>query len=151
MLRMSPITHMCQEVLCRGYHRTHRLDRRFLTLVWHVLACIGMGHGGTGQRKAPKTDMMVHARRGCPWADPGCSSCSHPIPILHRAPLVMGAPCGRFRAAVRWLQVGTQVGTTGANLQGLHWSEPSLGSGPDPGRHPDPWLIHLQAWIKAWI
>ena len=114
---MSPITHMCQGVMCRGYHRTPRPDRRFLTLARHGT------WEGLGSEKRPKR--RVRLMRGT--AAPGCSSCSQPISILHGPPLAMSAPYGRFRAAVRWLQVGTQVGTTGgmgmqyARTQGHHW------------------------------
>ena len=97
---MSPITHMCQEVMCRGYYRKPRPDRHFLTLVRH----------GTWRDWAAKS--VPNGRDGS-WASaaaPGCSSCSQPISILHGPPLAMGAPCGRFRAGVRWLQVGTQLG-----------------------------------------
>ena len=78
---------------------------------------------GLGSEKRPKR--RVRLMRGA--AAPGCSSCANPIPIVHRPPLVMSAPCGRFKAAVRWLQVGTQVGTQVgmgmlyARTQGHHW------------------------------
>ena len=45
MFCMPPITHMCQEVMYREYHRTPRPDRRFSLLKF------GMGHGGMGSEK----------------------------------------------------------------------------------------------------
>ena len=61
---------------------------------------------GYAAKRRPKWTLLLV----CVDAAPGCSSCSQPISIVHRAPLAMSAPCGRFRAAVRWLQVGTQLG-----------------------------------------
>lgn len=58
---------------------------------------------------------------GVPAAAPGCSSCSPSLHIVNRTPLAMTAPCGMFRAVVRWLQVSTLSWAMACSLSGIRW------------------------------